>query len=950
MDIPLTRSDKDSANDKRLYLMIAAWMVFSWMSADFYFSHYATKLYQQESQLAEVQVQQVASNIDESLRQLKGIPIVFVRDEDTLKTLRYFNTISASGSLPYQERKTLWSDDKVLARYGETLDIAADNLVADVIWVLNRDGDCIAASNAGRQESFVGTNYADREYFRQAKLGRPGRQYAVGRASAVPGLFFSAPIFDNGIFVGAVVVKRNISNFAQWTNQADAFLSDSNGVIVLAPNSSLQFRAMPDAPALKLPADAVLAQYKTHTLTPLQISPWGDDRFPSAVRIEDHARPILLASKAMLEDAITIHVRRPLEELIRLSHERLWFFILMAGLGGMLIYAAAVVFFYLRKLQKTESALRVSATAFEARESMIITNAGGLILKVNRAFVENTGYLNEEAVGQTPCLINSDRNSDEVLVAIGESLLETGTWSGEIWTRRKSGEEHPNWLTVTAVKGAKGEVTHYVGTLMDISQRKAAEQEIQQLAFYDPLTTLPNRRLLMDRLQHALSSVRRNGLQGALFFIDLDNFKSLNDTRGHDQGDLLLQQVAERLVSCVRETDTVARLGGDEFVVMLENLSEDRHEAMAAAEVLGAKILKSLSENYLLAGHEHHSTPSIGVTLFGELYGSVEELLKQADLAMYEAKTSGRNALRFFDPEMQAEVATRVGLENELRHAVSTQQFQLYYQAQMNASGHVIGAEALIRWQHPERGLVPPDKFIPVAEESGLILPIGKWVLETACRQLSVWANQPGMSHLTVAVNVSALQFRHAGFVAEVLDTLEHTHANPLKLKLELTESLLLDDVEGVIEKMMLLKARGVGFSLDDFGTGYSSLSYLKRLPLDQLKIDKSFVRELVPDGSDAAICAATVGLARNLKFEVVAEGVETREQCDYLLKIGCDFIQGYLYSKPLPLSGFEAFLHQEHAIRSSAALDCVDEHMRPSDNSPEKPQRTIELYTLAPN
>ena len=415
----------------------------------------------------------------------------------------------------------------------------------------------------------------------------------------------------------------------------------------------------------------------------------------------------------------------------------------------------------------------------------------------------------------------------------------------------------------------------------------------------------------MDRLKHALATSARNKREGALLFIDLDNFKTLNDTLGHDIGDLLLQQVTQRLIDCVREGDTVARLGGDEFVVMLEDLSENAQEAAMRAESVGEKILAALNQAYRLAGYEHHSSASIGLTLFGNKRETVDDLLKRADLAMYSSKTAGRNTLRFFDPEMQTVVSTRAAMESDLREAVLKDQFQLHYQVQVAGNGQSIGAEVLVRWQHPQRGMVSPSEFIPVAEETGLILPLGKWVLEAACQQLAAWATRPEMAHLTVAVNVSARQFHHRDFVDQVIGVLTRTGANPQRLKLELTESMLVSNVNDIIAKMSALKSRGVGFSLDDFGTGYSSLTYLKRLPLDQLKIDQGFVRDILIDPNDAAIARTIVALAESLGLAVIAEGVETEAQRNALARQGCHAYQGYLFSRPLPLKQFETFMGQ---------------------------------------
>jgi diguanylate cyclase (GGDEF)-like protein/PAS domain S-box-containing protein len=450
-----------------------------------------------------------------------------------------------------------------------------------------------------------------------------------------------------------------------------------------------------------------------------------------------------------------------------------------------------------------------------------------------------------------------------------------------------------------------------IGAIQDITERKTAADKIEQLAFFDLLTDLPNRRLLLDRLHQAMAASARSEKCGALLFIDLDNFKTLNDTLGHDIGDLLLQQVARRLVTCVRERDTVARLGGDEFVVMLEDLSENMPEAATQTEIVGEKILAVLNETYDLGIYKHHSTPSIGVTLFVNHQETIDELLKRADLAMYQAKAAGRNTLRFFDPDMQASVTARAAMEVDLRKAIVEKQFLLHYQAQVNSSGRVIGAEALVRWQHPERGLVSPADFIPMAEESGLILPLGHWVLESACGQLAAWAAKPDLAHLTIAVNVSARQFSLPNFVEQVLAVVDYLGARPDRLKLELTESLLLENAEDIIAKMLALRARGVGFSMDDFGTGYSSLSYLKRLPLDQLKIDQSFVRDVLTDPNDAAIARTIVALGQSLGLAVIAEGVETEAQREFLEAHGCHAYQGYLFSRPLPVEGFEEFVRR---------------------------------------
>lgn len=558
-----------------------------------------------------------------------------------------------------------------------------------------------------------------------------------------------------------------------------------------------------------------------------------------------------------------------------------------------------------------EAELRIAAATFLTQEGIAVTDPDGLILRVNPAFSDITGYSSEEAIGRTPAILKSNRHDLDFYKQMWSAVQEKGTWQGEIWNRRKSGEVYPVWLNITAVRDGEGRVTHFVGTFQDITTRKQAEEEIRSLAFYDPLTRLPNRRLLQDRLQQAMAAGARKEKWCALLFLDLDNFKTLNDTKGHDVGDLLLVEVAQRLKSSVREEDTVARLGGDEFIVMLENLSGEEGEAAGQAEIVGHKILVMLNQTYNLGLHEYHGTPSIGVALFRGQEVKAEELFKRADVAMYQAKAAGRNTLRFFDPGTQHAINARSQMESELHRAIANGEFSLYYQPQVAASGICIGVEALIRWRHPERGLVSPAEFIPLAEETGLILPIGHWVLREAFARLSAWKKSAETAHLTISVNVSARQFHMPVFVEELRSLIEYSNAAPELLKLEITESMLLHDADDMIRTMTELRALGIGFSLDDFGTGYSSLSYLKRLPLDQIKIDRSFVRDILVDSNDAAICRAVIALGKSLGLGVIAEGVETEDQWTFLQTEGCLNAQGYLHAKPMPVESFINWLRE---------------------------------------
>jgi len=563
----------------------------------------------------------------------------------------------------------------------------------------------------------------------------------------------------------------------------------------------------------------------------------------------------------------------------------------------------------MKVLEEREAALRVAAIAFEIEEGMIVTDPQDVIIRVNRVFTELTGYSAEEVIGKNLYSIKSNSKDEKFYPRMREILHRDNYWQGEIWNSRKNGEIYPEWLTITAVVGKDGEITNYIIAFFDITERKQAEEKIHTLAFYDPLCLLPNRRLLFDRLHQAVTASARNKTCAGLLFIDLDNFKILNDTRGHDVGDLLLIEVGQRLRTCIRESDTLARLGGDEFVVLLEDLSKDRKQAGVQAREVAEKVLKSISQPCMLKDIENYSTASIGISLFAHSGQNLDDLLKQADTAMYAAKKSGRNTLRFFDPAMQEALEIRSKLEAGMRNALPKNEFKLYYQVQIDSNERHVGAEALIRWIHPVQGMISPAQFIPVAEDTGLILPIGHWVLQTACEQLKQWESDLLTRELTLAINVSARQFRQPGFVKQVREVIEHYVINPSLLKIELTESTVLDNVVDTIEKMHALKSFGVRFSMDDFGTGYSSLAYLTQLPLNQLKIDQSFVRNISTKSTDCMIIQTIIGMAQNLGIEVIAEGVETNEQRDFLWGAGCKLYQGYLFGKPVPHEEFVKIL-----------------------------------------
>ncbi|MCF8152482.1 MAG: EAL domain-containing protein [Sulfuritalea sp.] len=555
--------------------------------------------------------------------------------------------------------------------------------------------------------------------------------------------------------------------------------------------------------------------------------------------------------------------------------------------------------------------IQLAATVFDASsDAIFITDSDNRIISVNAAFCEITGYSAQDVIGETPAILNSGRHDAEFYRAMWRDLLETGQWNGEVWNRRKNGEIFAELLTINAVKNYRGEISHYVSIFADITEHKQTEEHVRHLAHYDALTNLPNRTLFNDRLGQALINAQRDNGKAAVMFLDLDRFKNINDTLGHGIGDLLLQEVAVRLTGCVRQGDTVSRLGGDEFVILLPELNDEKDARLVAQKLLNAAVFPMVLE-----GHELHISASIGISYYPMDGANAEALMKNADVAMYRAKEEGRNNFQFYHASMNARSFERLAMETSMRYALNRGEFDLYYQPRFSLpEGRIIGAEALIRWNHPDLGLVSPGQFIPLAEETGLILPIGEWVLKQVAAQGKAW-QQAGFPPLSLAVNVSARQFRRVDFAGEVLQILRNSGFDPHHFELELTESTLMTHAEENIETLKKLNALGIRIAIDDFGTGYSSLSYLKRLPVDILKIDRSFVSE-VPDNRDgAAIVEAIIAMAHSLGLHIIAEGVETVEQLEFLQMRKCNEIQGYYFSHPLPVEQFEQLILEMQAV-----------------------------------
>ena len=713
-------------------------------------------------------------------------------------------------------------------------------------------------------------------------------------------LYFARPLKGRDGQRLAVVAEVPLAKLANVLTQGHEV---SGLEIVFEQNDGRRMLALPDLPEagpLRAP----------HSDAPLPDRAWNTPARISGV-------PALVASRQLVYPNLRLSVSLPEDQALeRWEYERNMVAAAALVFCAMVLLAAAVaVVVFDRMAQARKDIADAKALLDQALESMVsgfvLLDAQQRVAHWNRRFVELFPWMRGAMASGMPFRqvleqsvahhlpVGSDAERQQ-WIALRLAQQQDGTGAHE--------QVLPDGHCIHVLERATPE-GGWVITFHDVTDLRRANEEIEHLAFYDPLTGLPNRRLLLDRLGRAPVLSQRSGKVGALLFLDLDHFKDLNDTLGHEVGDELLQAVAQRLLANVRVADTVARLGGDEFVVMLSDLSTSTQEAAALAQRIGEQILRGLSEPYVLRGHTHQGAASIGATLFGASAQSAIELLRQADIAMYQVKARRGNALCFFDPKMQTAINDRAQLEADLRQALVAQQLVLHYQPQATLQGDVIGAECLLRWQHPQRGMVPPGQFIAVAEESDLILHIGQWVLHSACTQLARWQEQPQWAHLQLSVNVSARQFRQSDFVHQVIETLQVTGARAHLLTLELTESLVLDNVEDAIDKMHQLRTKGVRFSVDDFGTGYSSLAYLTRLPLHQLKIDQSFVRNLGSRPSDDVIVQTIIGMGRNLDLEVIAEGVETEAQKAILAGHGCDLYQGYLLARPMPVADFERSL-----------------------------------------
>ena len=800
---------------------------------------------------------------------------------------------------------------------------------ADTVILVNKRGVIVAYSD---KDHFRGTgqDISFRPYVQLAMQGTPNVYPAVGVINTNRGIFLAAPLRattnDRTQAIGAIIVKVG-------ANKLDSLLKTwTDGFAVLLSPQGVAFSANRDDWLFH-----ATGEIDTNRIADIQRAMQFGRTFDQTPPIP---LPFTLATTETRIDGVRYAVRSlPLEwndpqgdwMLAFLEKREPWWtnwsVLGIASLAGMMVALALFWLYALVRnallLEKMNVQLRYNEELL--KESQIIAGLGSYTLDIPTGLWKSTDMLDkllginkayEHSVEGWFALIHPD-DSTMMINYFRDEILGQGKVFDKEYRITRHCDQAERWVHGLGHPelNAHGHLVRLYGTIQDITDRKEAQAKIHNLAFYDTLTKLPNRRHLLDRINQAQSISARSKLYGALLFLDMDRFKTLNDTLGHGHGDLFLIEVARRMLYSVRDMDTVARIGGDEFVVLIEEIGANGEEVSQKVALVAEKIRAALSEPYHLKDHEHHSSPSIGVCLYNGNDESVDYLLKHADMAMYQAKESGRNAVRFFDPAMQHAVETRAALESDMRHAIAEKQFCLHYQIQIDSEYRPLGAEALIRWIHPERGMISPAQFIPIAEESSLILDIGHWLLETACRQLAQWSKREETCNLTLAINVSAAQFKKHNYVDTVSTMVNIHQINPNLLKLELTERVVLEDVTDVVTKMHALKALGVRLSLDDFGTGYSSLSYLKLLPLDQIKIDQSFVRDIATDLSDAVMVQTIIDLAKNFRLMVIAEGVETEAQLNFLKRNGCMAYQGYLFGKPVPIEEFEALLKQDSRL-----------------------------------
>jgi diguanylate cyclase (GGDEF)-like protein/PAS domain S-box-containing protein len=1013
--------------------LILLWCWLAWFIVETYFHSRIESRVSEEKSITHARAQDLADSIKRNLNYIDGVPKFFTHAVRVNRSLALFGANATPSILPYETRKKRWTEEPLLKDLSQTLAIASASFNVDLIYVVNAAGDIVAGSNWDTPDSVVGINVADRHYLQSGEDGQPMEQYAVGRTTHIPGLYYSLPVISNGTIMGAVVAKVNVPDLSFLVRQTKSFVADKNGIIILANDPNMEMLSVPGSSIGKMPAAKRQAIYQRSGFPELQVKPWGDKDFPALLRIQGNNFPLLMVSQELSEYGFTIYAEGGLPTYHKLMEERSIFFLLLSGLGCMLILSTFGGLQYIRSNNQSREVLRQSekkwrllfenmTTGFalhevicndrgqvvdyrflevnsayeqltglkgsriightvlemlpgterywidnfgkvaltgepitfenfsrelgrwyhvrafspgagqfavivtdttqnkEAEEAMqlasmvyknsseaiMITDAENRIIAVNPAFETMTGYTLDEVRGRNPRIFKSGRHDQDFYRAMWHALNAEGHWNGEVWDKHKDGGLHVKLLTINTIKGDDGKVFRYVALFNDITERKKVEELIWEQANFDTLTRLPNRNMFHDRLGLEAKKCHRSGQPMALMLIDLDRFKEVNDALGHDKGDMLLVEAAQRISACVRESDTVSRLGGDEFTIILSELDD-----MGSIERIAHDIINKLADPFPLGAETAYVSASIGISLYPNDTNNLDALLKNADQAMYAAKNAGRNRFGYFTHDMQEAAQKRLRLFSDMRAALVSDQFRVYYQPIVEmASGRIFKAEALIRWQHPERGMISPMEFIPLAEETGLIVSIGDWVFKTAAQQAQQWCGKFDES-FQVSVNKSPVQIRHEGGDHILWPDYLKQHGIPgHSIAVEITEGMLLNAESAVNRKLLGFRDAGIQVSIDDFGTGYSSLSYLKEFDIDYLKIDQSFVLNLEPETNSLALCEAIIVMAHKLGLKVIAEGVETASQRDLLKAAGCDFAQGYFYSRPVPPEEFENLLN----------------------------------------
>ena len=770
-------------------MLLIVWNISGWYAAERFYLAKARALIEQETVLSQERAGDLVDSIARNLNNLHGIPEFLTNLLRVRRAAERFGADALASTLTLEIQRQRWTTDPQLNELNQLLGIAEKKLSADMIYMLNASGDCVASSNWNTLQSPIGLNFAEREFFKRNKLGQSGMQYAVGKRTRIPGVFFSTPVIQNGKFMGAIVAKADVPNLSFLISQFDAFVTDSYGVVILARNKSLEMHAMPGATIRNVPEQQRLARYYRSDFPELKLEAWEDRRLPALIKFENEQPPHVISTKPLNAYGLQVYVMSEMTTMPALTQNHFWFTLLLNALGSMVILVIAGVLIHFKTIERSKA---------------------------------------------------------------------------QLWKR----------------------------------------------ANFDVLTQLPNRDMFRDRLSQEIKKSDRTGQPLALMLIDLDQFKEVNDTLGHDMGDILLQEAARRILNCVRESDTVARLGGDEFTVVLSQLANASH-----AENIAQKIIKRLSEPFTLNDEVAHISASLGITLYPVDALDIDSMMRNADQAMYVAKNNGRNRYSHFTASLQETAQKRLRLTNDLRTALAGQQFRLHFQPIVDLhTDRIHKAEALLRWQHPVRGMVSPAEFIPLAEETHLIVEIGVWIRREALIWCERW-NNLNPDGFQISINKSPVEFmddsdsdRVESFVKELSD---HGLCGK-NFVFEITEGLLLNADARINTKLMALRDAGIQVSIDDFGTGYSSLSYLKKFDIDYLKIDQSFVRNLERDSNDMALCEAIIVMAHKLGLKVIAEGVETQAQRDFLTRAGCDYGQGYLFSRPVPPEEFEAWLKSD--------------------------------------